>query len=593
MSEDLIRIEMHAAGEYLLIFDNISDRNAAVQWQGAVSVGSAKFILSPWSRFRGASAGRLNYRARICLEGVPRSAHQVEAVRSLFGANDIIDCVDDIICSKEESGCFRLWVWMGDVAALARRGRLDLEEPLEVDSPLMHYPELGIEADPPIRAGPIKTLSYDIILHLDRVTDFSGSPASSPGSNVSYHSDVSGLPSDTSMTQAFPTNWAYRWFLGYEAGTFPPPSRAPVHSRIRFPDGHGRNGGGGSGGGGAGGGRRDEGTEGGRSSRPGGRMEWRRSQPQPPATGDHRGSDASGYHHQLAELVGAAAGSLVVSPAREPMAELQPLVPAVMACMPNLMDSVPVLGQTGPTRESPKRKEADGLEDDTRLLHGLAEQGSHAWGALPEDGDAAAGTGTQKQVLWDAEEDNAATRDEPIDVLLYGPHSPRAQVSPTLIGPLGEGECSGLHGSDVIVPYVGADGPVVGQGTDDPLQCFLLEHSKPKDSPLLPPPVHSAAGDDRQDHRKIKSTTLGKRSDRLAAKRTAGCSTMEKVNLVLLKKSGLLPEEATPQPADLQRIQKIYNKPLPSSYIAAVTALVEAGSSGKFMAAAGLGLLAA
>jgi hypothetical protein len=212
---------MRAAGEFLLVFDSVEARNAAVQWQGAVNAGAVAFMLSPWTRFRGAHANKLFYKARVCIEGVPADAHQVEVIRGLFGATDIIEGIDTGINCKEETACCTVWVWMENVATLARRGRLDLEEPLEVESPLFHFPELGIEADRPRRAGPPKSLSYDVLLHLDRVLDYSGSPPSSPESHVSYHSDISGMPSEGSSTPAGPTTWGYRWFLGFEAGTFP------------------------------------------------------------------------------------------------------------------------------------------------------------------------------------------------------------------------------------------------------------------------------------------------------------------------------------------------------------------------------------
>jgi hypothetical protein len=108
-----------------------------------------------------------------------------------------------------------------------------------VESPLFHFPELGIEADRPMRMGPLKSLSYDVLLHLDRVLDFSGSPPSSLESHVSYHNDISGMPSEVSSTPACPTTWGYRWYLGFEASTFPQPARASIHSRLRFLDGGG------------------------------------------------------------------------------------------------------------------------------------------------------------------------------------------------------------------------------------------------------------------------------------------------------------------------------------------------------------------
>ena len=68
----------------------------------------------------------------------------------------------------------------------------------------------------------------------------------------------------------------------------------------------------------------------------------------------------------------------------------------------------------------------------------------------------------------------------------------------------------------------------------------------------------------------------GKRSSRLAPKPTAGMSTMDKVKIVLLKKSGeVLLEE--PGAADLARYDQLYDKPVSANFIDAVTALVTEG----------------
>jgi hypothetical protein len=70
-----ILVNMRAPGEYILLFDSIDARNMAVQWQGALNVGPAAFMISAWTRFRGARAGKLCYKARVCIEGVPADAH--------------------------------------------------------------------------------------------------------------------------------------------------------------------------------------------------------------------------------------------------------------------------------------------------------------------------------------------------------------------------------------------------------------------------------------------------------------------------------------------------------------------------------------
>jgi hypothetical protein len=268
IQDSAITVTMRAAGEYMLVFDSIAARNAAVQWQGVVATGPASFMLSPWTRFRGARAGRLCFKARVCIEGVPADAHQVETIKGLFASTYIIEGIDSTVNCKEESACCRVWVWMADVASMARRGRLDLEEPIELDSPVMHFPEIGVEMDRPVRVGPVRTLSYDVLLHLDRVLDYSGSPASSPVNLGSPSSDVSGIPSDVSMSTATPTTWGYRWYLGLEAGSFPPPPpRTSALSRLRFPRRRDGDGGDGGAAGGADGRRHNSGGGQGRPSR--------------------------------------------------------------------------------------------------------------------------------------------------------------------------------------------------------------------------------------------------------------------------------------------------------------------------------------
>jgi hypothetical protein len=250
---------------------------------------------SPWTRFRAARAGKLCFKARVYIEGVPADAHQVKMIRGLFATTDIIDGIDNNITCKEESACCCIWVWMENVATLARCGRLDLEEPLEVASPLYHFPELGIEADRPVRTRPLKNLTYDVLLHLDRVLDYSSSPPFSPESHISYHSNVSGLPSEVLMMPVCPTTWGYHWFLWFEAGMFPPPApRGNVHSRLHFPDGD-------DGGDGAGraAGQQHHG-HGGDGQR--GRARARKT-PSSLGTWPPLAEGSGGYHRQLAELV--------------------------------------------------------------------------------------------------------------------------------------------------------------------------------------------------------------------------------------------------------------------------------------------------
>jgi hypothetical protein len=383
LKEGSVQVSMRTVGEFLLIFDSVEARNAAV-WQGVVAAGAASFMLSPWMRFRGARAGKLFYKARVCIEGMPPDAHQVETIRGLFGATNIIDGIDPTINCKEESACCRVWVWMANISTLARCGKLDLEEPMEIDSPLFHFSEIGVEADMPVRSGPLKTLSYDVILHLDRVLDFSESPASSPESHVSFHSNVRGMPSDVSMSSACPTTWGYRWFLGMGAGTFrPPPPRASVQSRLRFPGRRDGDGG------------RDGATGDAVSRRSGGnggagrRSRWDQQDWNQFSSSPAAGGGASGYQRQLADLQGAGGtleGSRMTETTGQPMAAMLQESEQEMPGMPNLLDVDHQSGQTRQLPTSPKEKEVEGLDVVPMDMHGHAEQAWPGWGMLPEDG---------------------------------------------------------------------------------------------------------------------------------------------------------------------------------------------------------------
>ena len=90
----------------------------------------------------------------------------------------------------------------------------------------------------------------------------------------------------------------------------------------------------------------------------------------------------------------------------------------------------------------------------------------------------------------------------------------------------------------------------------------------------------------------LKPATRIHWSERLAAKPTAGWSDMEKVNHVLLKKSGVLQENEDPSAADLEKYQGMYrgmySKPLPPNFMEAVSTLVEVGLGVKNKTAGGV-----
>lgn len=246
IQEDAVKVSLRALGELLLIFDDAAVRDKVLGLQGPMVLGRVTFMVSPWSRFRRASPGKLLYKVRVCLEGLPEHAWDVNSVTSLFDPSMLIDGIDEEVRREEETGCFRLWVWTDAVEKLKTRGFLQLEEPQEMGSPGMHYPELNIMEEVPPRWGHVGLLGHPVLIHLDHVVDFTCPPASSPESGASSSSGMSGLPSEDGTMPSWPARWGYRWYLSYEDGDFPPPPpRQSALSRLRFPEQGGSGGGGG------------------------------------------------------------------------------------------------------------------------------------------------------------------------------------------------------------------------------------------------------------------------------------------------------------------------------------------------------------
>lgn len=122
--EDAVKVSLRATWELLLIFDEVAVRDEIQRGQGPLVLGRVTFMVAPWSRFHRASPAKMLYKVRVCLEGVPEHAWDVDSVASLFDPSMLIDGVDSEVRREEEIGCFRLWVWMDAVEKLKIRGVL-------------------------------------------------------------------------------------------------------------------------------------------------------------------------------------------------------------------------------------------------------------------------------------------------------------------------------------------------------------------------------------------------------------------------------------------------------------------------------------
>lgn len=128
----------------------------------------------------------------------------------------------------------------------------------------------------------------------------------------------------------------------------------------------------------------------------------------------------------------------------------------------------------------------------------------------------------------------------------------------------------------------GSEKAEAGGGAEpiDPLGQFLIDCTSPLRAALLPNPVDGGKQDGGADGKLTRRS-----SGRLAAKPTAKWSTMDKVQLVLMKKGDVWAGDSPAvdaTAADLQKYRDLYKQPLPDKFVAAVTELVNSmGGHGK------------
>ncbi|CAL5060194.1 unnamed protein product [Urochloa decumbens] len=245
---DAIKIKRLGQGLFLLQFGCMEQRNT-VHARRRFQCGEAVLHLRPWGRHFQASDGSLHrglrYHARVCIEGVPDHAHQGEAVSQLFAPPAFVDKVDCVVEKEAERSCFTVWVWMAAPSDLARSGTLKIVEP--VLPPEDQYDGDGSMEWQQLRERPIKTLDYQVLIHLDRVLDYTAPPRST--SQQSYASDISGIPPDADPLPECPETYRFDWYLGVPDGEPAPAHGHAGHSegrrRERSPPPRGGGGGGG------------------------------------------------------------------------------------------------------------------------------------------------------------------------------------------------------------------------------------------------------------------------------------------------------------------------------------------------------------
>ncbi|CAL4930553.1 unnamed protein product [Urochloa decumbens] len=219
-----------SAASFLLHFDGELQCSNARRL-GALRVGPVRLQLLPWKRQVGARAelSKFFYHVRVCIEGVPVHARHPETVASLFPKPSFVDDLDCDREKPEEEECYCLWIWTSVPAEIATAGTLQIEEPVVL--PQQGYAESVMELGMPmgaLRIESAKTLDYDVLIHVDRILDYS------PPSPQPQHSPDSER-SDEGVEAQWPVSYPFPWRLGVQDG--PAQGRAAqgrvsVHDRL-------------------------------------------------------------------------------------------------------------------------------------------------------------------------------------------------------------------------------------------------------------------------------------------------------------------------------------------------------------------------
>lgn len=100
-----IRVSPSSTATYTIRLPNASLRASALAPPAMLQVSGINVRLFPWTRHVNAAPlpATLLYRARVCLEGVPDHAMDVNSVRPIFSADTIIEGVDDLRPSRSRN----------------------------------------------------------------------------------------------------------------------------------------------------------------------------------------------------------------------------------------------------------------------------------------------------------------------------------------------------------------------------------------------------------------------------------------------------------------------------------------------------------
>jgi hypothetical protein len=199
----LLTVAMSGRASYLIRFPDAGSRQRALSPPQSFQAGGVNLRLLPWTRLANARTATVPYRVRVCIEGIPGHAWDLDTARAFFPQSTFVEEIDNVKLSAKEQACLCAWVWIAEPSLIPKQGSLQIEEPLQMEGQFTHYPELT--DSPPRRAGPAEMLQYEVLVHIHEIWDYAFEPNSYGTGDV----DFSSLESEP-----WPRKIPFAWHLG-------------------------------------------------------------------------------------------------------------------------------------------------------------------------------------------------------------------------------------------------------------------------------------------------------------------------------------------------------------------------------------------
>jgi hypothetical protein len=123
-----IDITFYPLGGFLLLLPTPNHHGRVLSSNDSITVGHAKLQLLPWTRMAGANAVKLLFKVQLCIEGIPRHAHQEASVKWLLQQGTLFERFNDSHRNDGDASYCCVLIWSRDPDQLTKEGSLLVEE---------------------------------------------------------------------------------------------------------------------------------------------------------------------------------------------------------------------------------------------------------------------------------------------------------------------------------------------------------------------------------------------------------------------------------------------------------------------------------